>query len=570
MIGRVRDFVRDRTGLGDGPRAMISGGPSFAHVLGWALVLVLAIEAVTGAALAAFYSPSATDAWASVAYVQDRVPLGWFVRGVHHHGASALVIVAGIHLVQTAVWGAYKKPRELTWWLGLLSLVLVLALAITGYVLRWDQDGYWANRVEVGIAASTPVVGDQIRALAIGGNDYGNLTLTRFYALHVIVLPALIVLVVAVHIWLARRHGVTPRWDRHAAPQPRWPAQTVRNAMAMALVMAALFAFVVHRHGADLAAPADASMAHDARPLWFFRWLFELRHLAGSFEQLAALAAPAIVGGFLVALPLLDRGAENSPRRRLPWVGGVVGLFALIGALTASSFIRDAGDEALEKRQDEATQLAHKARRLAVANGVPVSGGQDVYATAPMWRARLLYTQRCAGCHDKDSDDRKGPVIGPGHLGRSWFKAFLKAPSDDVFWGRTKLAKDEAAMKPVELAEAELEAVVEFLYAQGDAVDLDTSKHERGKTIVAEQCTDCHSLEEGVAGASAPSLARIGTRDWLTSFISNPKSPVHMGVDKSEMPRFDHELSIVDRDVLAGYLRWLRTATPADVAALDR
>ncbi|HEY0254680.1 MAG TPA: cytochrome b N-terminal domain-containing protein, partial [Kofleriaceae bacterium] len=192
----------------------IPGGPSFAYVAGWVLVLLLGIEAVTGAALAAFYAPSSTSAWASVAYVQDQMPLGWLVRGLHYHGGSALVIVAGLHLVQTAIFGAYKKPRELVWCLGILLLLLVLGFAISGYVLRWDQSGYWANRVEIGIAASTPVAGSTIRSLAIGGNEYGNLTLTRFYALHVVVLPGIVALGTVAHIWLSRRHGTTPKWGR--------------------------------------------------------------------------------------------------------------------------------------------------------------------------------------------------------------------------------------------------------------------------------------------------------------------------------------------------------------------
>ena len=570
MIGRLRELVRERTGLGDSAPATIPGGPSFAHVLGWVLVMLVLVEGITGAALAAFYSPSSTDAWASVAYVQDRVALGWLVRGLHVHGASALVIVAGLHLVQTAVFGAYKKPRELTWWLGIVLLLLVLGFAISGYVLRWDQAGYWANRVEVGIAASTPVVGDRIRTLAIGGNEYGNLTLTRFYALHVAVLPALFALGIGAHLWLARRHGPTPRWDREGmAPQVRWPAQSLRAALAMAVAMAALLGYIANQHGADLAAPADPSSAYDARPLWYFRWLFELRHLAGSYERIAALAAPAVVGGFLVALPLVDRGDARSPRRRLPWIGGVVGLFAMIGALTLASFSADAGDAELAKRQDQADRLAAKARKLAARYGVPATGAQDVYAGPPMARARAIYAQRCHDCHDRESKDRKGPIIGPGHGSRVWFEALLKAPSGDAFWGHTKLVKTDDAMKPVELPDGELADLVELLYAQTGAADVDVQRRDRGKALFDKQCTDCHSLDEGVAGQSAPGLAGVGSRDWYTQFVGNPKSPVHMGPDKSEMPRFDKELSLVDRDALAAYLVWLRTASAQDIAALD-
>src|ERR1041384_8881726 len=116
----LRAYLRER-GIG-GPRGATISAPSFAYVFGSVLVYLLVLEAATGVALAAFYAPSATDAWGSVAYVQDRATLGWFLRGLHFHGASAMVIVAGLHLVQTALYGAYKKPRELVWWIGVLLM----------------------------------------------------------------------------------------------------------------------------------------------------------------------------------------------------------------------------------------------------------------------------------------------------------------------------------------------------------------------------------------------------------------------------------------------------------------
>jgi len=525
------------------------------RLCGWSLVMLLVVEAATGAALAAFYSPSATGAWASVAYVQDQMPMGWLVRGLHFHAGSAIMIVAGVHLVQIAVAGTYKAPRSLVWWIGLLLMLLVLVFAISGYVLRWDQAGYWANRVELGIASGTPVLGGTIRKIAIGGNEYGNLTLTRFYALHVIVLPVLTVAGVIGHIVLARRH--TPA---------TWSV-ALRQAFVMAVVFAILLGYVASQHGTDLAVPADPSAAFDARPLWYFRWLFELRHLAGSAELFAALAAPALVGGFLVALPLVDRGTTQ--QQRMPWIAGVVGLFTLIGVLTIASFGADSGDADLAKRQAQSEKDASRVRALAVKYGVPATGPADIKLQIPMYRARSLYEQRCKGCHEADSKDRKGPIIGPGHGTREWFVGFLKAPSGDAYWGHTKLAKTDDAMKPVELGDADLGDLAELLYSQSGASDVVESKRARGKTIFDKACTDCHAIDEGVAGSSAPGLGGVGSRDWYTSFIGNPKSPIHMGPDRSQMPRFDKDLSLVDRDALAGYLVWLRTASQHDVDLLE-
>lgn len=553
---RLITFLRERTAVSG--TLDIGGGASFAYVFGKVLVFLLLVQAATGVALAAFYSPSSTDAWGSVAYIQDQAALGWLVRGLHYHGGSAIVIIAGLHLVQTALAGAHRKPRELVWWLGVLLLVLVLAWAVTGLVLRWDQAGYWSNRVEVGVAAGTPIVGDTIQALALGGNDYGNLTLTRFYALHVLVLPALVTLLVVAHIVLARRHGITPM--KSGAAQPRWPHQALRDVIAMTILFAVLLGFVMQQGGASLEAPADPTRAYDARPLWYFRWLFELRELAGPAEQLVSMAAPAIVGGFLIALPLVDRGGKK-------WLGALAGVLAMIVGLTVMSFARDAADDELRTRLGEAAQRADRARAIAKTYGVPATGGGDIWSMAPMWKARTLFAQHCASCHDAKSKDRKGPIIAPGHGGRAWLAAFLRAPSSDPFWGRTKLAKTEAAMAPIDVEPQKLEQLVELLYAQSRAVDVDANKRDEGRKAFDEMCTDCHSLTEGVSG-SGPNLAGLGTRAYYTSFISNPKSGVHMGADASEMPRFDEELTIVERDAIAEYLVWLQTATEAELHAL--
>lgn len=563
-----RDAVRERIPL-SGSKAMMPGGASFAHVFGAVLVFLLGVEALTGIALAVFYSPSVTDAWASVAYVQDQVAGGWLVRGLHHHGGSAIVIVAGIHLLQTAIAGAYKRPREVVWWLGIVLLLLCVAWSITGFWLRWDQAAYWASQVEVGIAAGTPLVGDTLRELALGGNEAGNLTLTRTYALHVIVLPALVTLVTVGHVWLARRHGPTPMKASSAKrPEARWPDQTLRDVIAMAIVFAMLLAYVVTRGGADLAAPADPTAAYDARPLWPLRWLFELRNLAGGAEQLAAMAAPAIVGGFLVALPLLDRGPGRSPRQRKLWLGALAGLCAVVGALTVASFARDANDPDLAERMAKAEARGARARILAARHGVPATGPLDVFGTPPMHRARALFAQRCEGCHGADSKDRKGPVIGPHHGDRAWLTEFLKDPSHDVFWGRTKLARSEAAMKPVELPPADLADLVEMLHAESGADSIDAASRERGLVVFENACTDCHSREEGVAGTSGPALFGLGSRAYYRSFIGNPKSGLHMGGEHSQMPRFDKDLSLADLDALAEYLVWLRTASRGDLDAL--
>lgn len=546
----------------------VPGGPSLAYVLGAVVTFFLVLSAVTGLALSFFYAPSVTDAWASVAYLEDQVTWGWLVRGLHLHGASALVIACGLHLAQTAWLGAYRRPRELTWFAGLALMLLVLGFTITGFVLRWDQAGYWASKVEVGIAAATPVVGDLVQKLAQGGNDYGNLTLTRFHALHVGLLPALTLGLVGAHVWVARRHGVTPRRRQGAGASPWWPAQTVRNLVAVALAFAALLAVVVSTGGAGLEAPADPTAAYDARPLWYFRWLFLLRKLMGPWETVAALIIPGLVLGFLVAMPLLDRTpaeGQGSPRRRRLVLATFFALCAGITALTAASLARDAGDAEHGKQVAKAEAQATRARRLARIYGVPPAGGLAVYQTVPMWRGRALWETQCKDCHQ--GKDRKGPLIEAGYGSRAWIARFFADPGGDEFYGRNKVAKSEGAMKPVELAGEPLAEMVELVYAESGAADADRGRAQKALPAFEEQCSDCHSREEGVS-SSGPALARRGSLDHLVQFIGNPTAPIHLG-EAAEMPRFDKDLSMVDREALAQYLLWLRTATAADVAGLE-
>src|SRR6266849_7984525 len=168
----VRTFLDER----------IPGGARFVYVFGSALIILFGIQALTGVGLALYYSPSANNAWASVFYIQHKVALGQLLRGLHHYGASAMIIVLGLHVVQTFTFGAYKQSRAFVWWSGLLLLFITIAFGLTGYLLPWDQKGYWATRVATDIMAMVPIVGHPLQYALQGGNEYGNLLLSRFYA----------------------------------------------------------------------------------------------------------------------------------------------------------------------------------------------------------------------------------------------------------------------------------------------------------------------------------------------------------------------------------------------------
>ena len=567
-MGRVGDWIEQRTGYRRVLRRAldepIPGGASYAYVFGSVLVFLLVLQTATGIFLATTYSPSATDAWASVAYIQDQVTLGWFVRGLHSHGASAMVIVAGLHMLQTALYGAYRKPRELNWIVGVVMLGLILAFALTGYLLPWDQTGYWATKVATGIAGSAPVVGSGMQEAAQGGNEYGNLTLTRFYAIHVLILPGALLALLIVHLALFRRHGVTPHWwldeetlSRRA--RPFWPHQMFRDTAATAVVFAVLIGVNLYTGGAPLDAPADPSSGFDARPEWYFRPLFQaLKYVPGPLEQIVALGTPVVLGGFLLALPFLDRGPERRPSARWKQLTAL-GLVALVfGSLVVVSVREDTADERYQQSIGDAERRARRARTLAVERGVPPEGGTAVFTTEPFYRARRVWRATCAACHV--GPERQAPEIGPGYNSRAWIRAFLRAPDDDRFFGLTKIS----GMPPVKLRGADLDAVVELVYAETGAADIDRARVARGRALFdgEGQCSTCHAIDGTSTGGTGPNMGGRGSVGVLTRFIARPDHPLWFPED-STMPTFYDELDREVRQELARFLVKLRGMAPA-------
>ena len=531
----------------------VPGGASWSYIFGSVTAFILVMQAVTGTLLALYYSPSSTDAWASVAYLEGQVPFGWLVRGLHSHGASALIIVLGLHLLQVAVYGAYKKPRELTWIAGVMLLGLVLAFSLTGYLLPWDQKGYWATKVATGIMGSTPVIGGWLQRLVQGGNEYGNLTLTRFFTLHVLVLPWITAVLVGLHVMLSRRRGVTPRWNRsdediRASSESYGRRQLGMDGLAMMLVYGLVVAWTVMTGGVGLEAPADPSSNYQARPEWFFSPLFQvLKYFDGPAETIVALAAPAVIFGTLIALPFVDRGPSRSPRERKKFLAviftGVVGTLVLIGLAR----LDDARDENYQLARAEATKQAERALALS-KEGVATEGGHAVWENEPYFHAKKLWDQECSSCHQGES--RKGPLIEAGYNSRAWIRDFLLAPDGPRFFGPSGLGQ----MKPVKARGAELDALVEIVYSQTGAADVDTPLAARGRELFENgTCTDCHSLEPGAEGDIGPNLAGRGSRSWLADLIAHPGHPSFFG-DANEMPAFGDELSRLEREQLADWL----------------
>lgn len=249
MIGSLCNWLDHRTGYRKFFGLMliehIPGGARWRYVWGSALAFVFAIQLITGVCLMTAYSPSDTSAWGSVFFIQYEMDWGWLIRGLHHFGSQTMVVLLAVHMLQVVIAGAHLPPREVNWWLGILLMGVVLGLSLTGYLLPWDQKGYYATQVATNIARDIPGIGEALRVFVVGGQEYGNATLTRFYALHVWVLPITLMGLVVLHLVTFRRHGVTaPRFRPEDADRSPWPA-ALRDVVLGGLLAAVCWFFHV-------------------------------------------------------------------------------------------------------------------------------------------------------------------------------------------------------------------------------------------------------------------------------------------------------------------------------------
>jgi ubiquinol-cytochrome c reductase cytochrome b subunit len=561
MLNQLKQWARER--LGERPLDAPVHGASWRHAIGAALVALLLVEAVTGVAMMTVYSPGVHTAWSSTFYLQHVLPWGAAVRGMHHWASQALVVLVGLHLAAVVAAKAHRAPRELTWFLGLGVAGLVLAFCTTGFPLAWDQKGYWASRVETGIIGTIPVVGPLVQRAVLGGARYGALTLTRFYALHVAVLPALLVALVLAHVAMVRRHGTTPR-DGDTAAERWWPSQAARDAVGALLAVIAVF-LLARAKGIDLDAPADAQSQYPARPEWYFMPLSQLlHHFQGPMQIVGTMVIPGAVTTYLAALPWIDGPARKGVARV-----AVLLPLALVGAGAAylgyELTHHDAGDASFQRATADARRQATRAIALARQHGVPPEGPLDMLQNDPAVRPAALFKQHCAVCHAVSgmaTERPKAPRLD-GFGSRGWAMAFVAFPDHPELMGTTEI-HDMGPQR--RLSDDDLRAVGEWLYAEGaerGEPAADGALVTRGAAIVQERCNRCHlgrlapPEEEGMV-RDAPSLDGWGSREWIYEQIVNPQRMEQYGA-RNQMPRFRGKVSEREIQMIVEYTRSLRT-----------
>jgi len=530
----MRDFIdwlEHRTGLETAVKSFlyeeIPASSGWAQIMGSMALFFFMVQGVTGILLAFNYAPTPGEAYNSVHYIMTEVTGGRLIRGLHHWGASGMIIVVVLHMLQVFLFGAYKKPREATWMMGVVLLLVTLAFGLTGYLLPWDNRAYWGTVVTTQIAAGAPGAGPYLVRL-LGGEGVGVVTFARFFAAHVVLLPPLTLMLIGVHVFLVRKHGVAPAAQETAPPKKFYPEQVYKDTVGffVAFIILFLMAAFVQLPLEKIADPTDTS--YIPRPEWYFLFLFQLlKSFKGPFEIIGSTVLPGIAVAVLFCIPLIDREPMVRLGKRV--FAMAFAALALVGwgGLTAQAIM---------------TTPPNPSGR---APGFDSADLRDWQKLTPEELSGLTFfrSENCIACHPGAGKKGTGPDLtqmSANHRNVAWMVKHFKEPSE---------VTPGSAMPPVNLRDSELNALSlfvlkltadneeELLLAPADAVT--------GANIYREShCSACHQLQ-GAGMKIGPPLDGVGdrrNRQWLEAHFKDPKSLS----PNSKMPAYKFDAAQMD------------------------
>jgi ubiquinol-cytochrome c reductase cytochrome b subunit len=356
ILKRAWIWFDDRTGVSRVFDTLMPGhivpssSASWFYVFGSATLFAFIIQVVTGVTLAFMYVPSAGEAYQSLQYITEQTTFGRVVRGMHNWGASAMILLVGIHMIRVYLTAAYKFPREMHWITGVVLLALTVVMGFTGQVVRWDQTAVWSTIVAAEQAGRIPFIGRWVADFLIGGQTIGGATLSRMFAYHVFLIPGLLFLFIGFHLYLVYKNGISemPRAGDPVDPKtyrqeyeekinksgvPFWPDAAWRDMVFSFCVITIILLIAIIIGPPALDAPPNPSNI-DALPVpdWYFVFYFAFLALSPpEIESYLMVGGPLIIGLLLFFLPFISNHGERSPLRR-PWAIAIVVLF--IGALS--------------------------------------------------------------------------------------------------------------------------------------------------------------------------------------------------------------------------------------------
>ena len=582
----------------------VPGGARWRYVWGSTLTFGLFVQIVTGLVLWSAYSPSSQTAWESVFYIQHEMNGGWILRGIHHYTAQVMTILLVLHMGQVLIDGAYKAPREVNFWTGLILLFLILGISLTGYLLPWDQKGYWATKVATNLLGVIPFVGEHLQRIVVGGPDYGHHTLTRFFALHAGALPGLVILVICGHVYLFRKHGLTPAPGKKKKRDGWfWPDQVFRDAVACLAVLITVLILVFRHHGAELTAPANPAERFPARPDWYFMFLFEfLKHFPGRSLILGGIILPTLAVAILFAMPFVEKKWPWGHKANLYTMGAFLFIFAV---LTAMAFNHDAKDADYQFAKRIAAQDAARVMELAQApEGIPPIGAVELLQNDPYTQGPRIFASKCASCHTFDGHDGMGKDQNEPSApdlkrfgAREWLAGFLDPEQIETvkYFHETEFIKTDERGKKSRMVEfvhdlenlsaegqVQLSKIVAAVSAEADLTyqrEIDESEGEiiqegtdlffEGIDGVRQTCADCHGFDgEESEAANTPDLNGWASRQWTIDLTRNPAHKDFYGKNNDRMPIFEDEKIFTDKQIemVVDWIRedWVRYSKDGD------
>jgi ubiquinol-cytochrome c reductase cytochrome b subunit len=515
MKKRIEDFIEafdHRTGLRTGLQKFlyeeIPASSGWHQVFGSVALFLILIQFFTGIMLAFNYAATPGEAYNSLRYILTEVTAGRLMRGLHHWGASMIIVIVVLHMVQVFLWGAYKKPREGTWVVGVILLLLTLAYGLTGYLLPWDNRAYWGTVVATQIGATVPLAGPYVSRLLASTGDIGVVTFARFYGIHVLLLPPATMLLIVLHVVLVRRHGVAPAPGDEVKPTKSfYPEQVFKDTVAVFIAFAILFtlALMVRVPLERVADPTDTS--YIPRPEWYFLFLFQmLKVFEGPLEVVGTVVLPTLAILALILTPFIDRSKLVKVRQRTLAFGIVVLALLGWGGLTGAAI------------KSTPPQTA--------ASSIDFSGPIQWMQLTPAELSGIHYyrQENCAACHNVTAGD---PKPGPNLLNtakrhdQAWLITHFKSPQSTT---------PGTAMAPVNLATAQLNDLAAAMRAltpeNGDVIDTAPAFAADGAALYQKNfCSACHTVN-GVGGKTGPVLNGIASRRteaWAISHFVDPR-----------------------------------------------
>jgi len=483
--------------------------------------------------------------------------------------AQAMIVLLVLHLMQVMIDGAYKAPRELNFWFGIALMGVTLALSLTGYLLPWDQKGFWATAVATNLVAEVPFVGPMLQKIIVGGVEYGHQTITRFFAFHAGVLPAALIGLVVGHIYLFRKHGIHVKEPRPKRDSYFWPDQILKDGVACLAVMLAVIILTLYFKGAPLGPPADPSNEFPARPEWYFLFLFQLLKYVPAFW--GAIIIPLALGLLIFIQPFIGASRKGHQFN----IGFWWCLLAGAAGLTFLAFSEDQANSNHVAAVREADWQAQRVIQIAQEEGIPPTGAVTLLREDHENRGRRIFAAHCSSCHRYNGHDGRGYSVEEdpsapemaGFASKEWLTKLLNYEhyTSLEYFGGTAFKDGTMAKKVLKkFDQEEQELLPEVALLLSDLANLpyqeplSEEKRESLMDIFYDDlaCIDCHDIDSEGEG-SAPDLTEYGSKKWMIDFIINPEHERFYGKKNDRMPCFgrDNKLSSEEIEIVVDWIR---------------